>query len=137
MQRGSKSHMDKQSHLKSQFPHEMTLLMSQRNFHIVPHKIKFPVHFHLKYMLQKVSRMTEVKLRIGRLLLIGIYWYQSTNRRFIHSHLFIHSHKSGLTIGLMVKPPLMRIYKKIKQLNLKLHLTKITSKIYAKSSNSN
>ena len=43
--------------------------------------------------------MAGVKLTIGRLLLIGIYWSQSTNRRFIYFHLFIHSHKGGLTIG--------------------------------------
>ena len=51
----------------------------------------------------------------------------------IHSHWFIHSHKGGLTIVLMVKPPLMKMYKQIRKLNLKLHLKKITSKIYAKS----
>ena len=36
-------------------------------------------------------------------------------------------------MGLMVKAPLMRKYKQIRELNLKLHLKKITSKIYAKS----
>ena len=50
-------------------------------------------------MFQKVFKMTWVKLTIDRLLLIGIYWYQSTSRRFIHSHLFIHSHMGGLTKG--------------------------------------
>ena len=76
--------------------------------------------------------MTGFNLTISRLLLIGIDWYPSTNRRFIHSYLFIHSHKGGLTIGLLVKPPLMKMYKQIRKLNLKLHLKKITSKLYAK-----
>ena len=84
-----------QSHLKSQLPPERTLLKSQQNF---PSHLKFPVHSHLEYMLQRVIKMSGVKLTVGRLLLIGIYWYQSTNRRFIHSHLFIHSHKGGVTI---------------------------------------
>ena len=69
-----------------------------------PPKIKFPVHSHLEYILQKVFKMTGVKLTICRLSLIGIYWYQSTNR-FINSHLFMHSHKGSLSIDLMIKPP--------------------------------
>ena len=73
--------------------------------------------------------MTGFKLAIGRILLIDIYWYQSTNRRFIHSHLFLHSHNGGLTVGLLVKPPLMKMYKQIRKLNLKLHLKRIVSKI--------
>ena len=68
-------------------------------------KIKFPIHSHFEYMLQIVFKITRVKLAIGRLLLIGIYWYHSTNRRFIHPHLFIHSHKGGVIVGQMVKPP--------------------------------
>ena len=79
-----------QSDLKSQFPPEITLLKSQQNFQ--PH-LKFPDHSHLACMLQKVIKMTGVKLIVGRRLLIGIYWYQSTNRRFIHFH------KGGLTIS--------------------------------------
>ena len=78
-------------------------------------------------MIQKISKMAGVKLTIGRILLIGIYWYQTTNGRFIHCHLFMHYHKGGLTI----RP--MRIYKEIRKLHLKLHLKNITSKIYAKS----
>ena len=39
----------------------------------------------------------------------------------------------GLIIGLMVKPPLTRMYKQVRKLNLKLHLKKITSTIYVKS----
>ena len=54
-------------------------------------------------MLQKVFKMTGVKLTIGRLSLIGLYGYQSTNR-FINSHLFMHSHEADLTIDLMIKP---------------------------------
>ena len=38
-----------------------------------PPKIKFPVHFDLEYMLEKVFKMTGVKLTIDRLSLIGIY----------------------------------------------------------------
>ena len=92
-QRSSKFHLKKiQSHLKSQFYPEMTLLKPQQNFQS---HLKCPVHSHLKYMLWKVIKMTGVKLTVGQPLLIGIYWYQSTNRRFIHSHLLIHSHKGG------------------------------------------
>ena len=69
--------------------------------------------------------MTGSKLTIGRLWLIVIYWYQSTNWRFIHSHIFTRSHKGGLTIGLMVKTPLAEMYKQIRKLNLKLQLKKI------------
>ena len=54
----------------------------------------------------KVFKMTRAKLVIGRLLLISICWYQSTNRRYICSHLFIYSYKGGFTISLLVKPPL-------------------------------
>ena len=56
-----------QSHLKSQFPPEMTLARLS-----VQPKIKFIVYPCLKYMLQRVLKMTGVKLTIGRLLLIGI-----------------------------------------------------------------
>ena len=41
----------------------------------------------------------------------------------------MHSHKGGLTIDLTT---LMRMYKQIRKLHLKLPLKKITSKIYAK-----
>ena len=75
-------------------------------------KIKFPVHLHLKYILQKVFKMTGVKLTIYTVSLIGIYWYQSTNR-FINSHLLIHSHKGGLSIHLMIKPPLWEYTNKL------------------------
>ena len=74
----------------------MTLLKSQQNFRS---RLKFPVHSHLEYMLQKFIKMTGVKLTVGRRLPRGIYWYQSTNRRFMHYHLIIYSHKGGLTIG--------------------------------------
>ena len=56
-------------------------------------------------MFQKVFTMTGIKLTIGRLSLIGIYWYKWANR-FINSYLIMHSNKDGLTIGLMIKPPL-------------------------------
>ena len=45
--------------------------------------------------------------------------------------MFIHSHKGDLTIGIMVKPTLIKMNKQIRKLNLKLHLKKVTSKIYA------
>ena len=98
----------------------------------VPPKTKFPVHFNLEYMLQKVFKMTEVKLTIAILLQISIYWYQSTNRRFIHSH------KGAFTIGLILNtpPPIMRMYKQIRKLNLKFHLKKVIFKISAISWNS-
>ena len=38
-----------------------------------PPKIKFPVQFDLEYMLEKVFKMTGVKLTIDRLLLIDNY----------------------------------------------------------------
>ena len=85
--RGKKSHLEKQSHLRSQFPPEMTLLKSQQKLSFLP-KTKFPVHSHLEYMLQKGFKMTGFKLIIGRLLLIGIYWLQANNRRFMHYHTF-------------------------------------------------
>ena len=70
-QRGTKVPLEKtQSHLKSQFPAEMTLLKSQQNFQTGQ---KIPVHSHLEYILQKVFKMTGVKLTISRLSLIGIY----------------------------------------------------------------
>ena len=94
-QRDTKSHLEKQSHLRSHLPPEMTLFKSQQN--VQPH-LKSNLLSHLKYMLQRVFKMTGFKLRTGRLLVIAIYWYHSTNRRFIHSYLFIHSHKGGLTI---------------------------------------
>ena len=55
----------------------------------------------------KVFMMTGVKLTIGKILLKDIYWYQSTNIRFINSHLFIHSHEGGLTTYLAILPLLV------------------------------
>ena len=105
-QKGTKSHLKKtQSHITSQFPPEMILLKSQQNFqsHL---KSNFRFTTISNICFKTYSRwLTGVKLTIGRLLLIGIYWYWSTNRRFIHSHLFMYLHKGCLTIGLMVKPP--------------------------------
>ena len=75
-------------------------------------KINFPVHSHLEYILQKVFKMTGVKLTICRVSLIGIYWYQSGNR-FVNSHLFMHSQKGGLSIDLMIKPPLWEYINKL------------------------
>ena len=57
-------------------------------------------------------KTTGVKLAIGRLSLISIYWFQSTNR-FINSHLFMHSHKGGLNMDLMIKPPLWECINKL------------------------
>ena len=78
----------------------------------LPPKIKSPIHSHLEYKLQRVFKMTGVKLTIGRFLLISIYLYQSTNRRFTNSHLFIYFDKGGFTIGLMVKLPLWKCMNK-------------------------
>ena len=58
-------------------------------------------------MLQKVFKMTEVKLKIGRLLLIGI----DTNQITKDLHILI---RVALTRDLMVKQPLMKMYKSIK-----------------------
>ena len=74
----------------------MTLLKPQQNFHS---RLKFPVHSISKICFKKIIKMIGAKLTVGRRLVIGICWYQSTNRRFIYSHLFIHYHKGGLTIG--------------------------------------
>ena len=74
-------------------------------------KIKFRVHFYLKYIFQKVFKMIGVKLTIDRLSLIGIYWYQSANR-FINLQLFMHSHMGGLTIDLTMKPALLEYINK-------------------------
>ena len=114
MQRGTKSHLKIQSHLMSQFPPEMASLNSQQNFQsCLKSNFLFTPKSNICFLkhifdvgVNKVFKMTGVKLTIGRFLLKGIYWYQSTNRRFIHSHLFIHSHKGDLAIGLMVKSPL-------------------------------
>ena len=75
-------------------------------------KIKFPVHSHLEYIIQRFSRWLESKLTMCRVSLIGTYWYQSTNR-FINSYLFMHSHKGGLSIDLMIKPPLWEYINKL------------------------
>ena len=69
-QKGRKSLLKKTpSHLQSQFAPEMTLLKSQQN---VQSRLKSNFLFTLEYMLQKVFKMTGVKVTIGRLLLIGI-----------------------------------------------------------------
>ena len=69
-------------------------------------------------MLEKVFKMTGVKLTIGRLTLIGIYWYQSTNW-FINFYLFMHFHKGGSTIDLMIKLPLREFINKFEKQHLK------------------
>ena len=110
---GTKSHLKKiQCHLKEPIPIWNDITQVPVKLSLLP-KIKFPIHSHFEYMLQIVFKITRVKLAIGRLLLIGIYWYHSTNRRFIHPHLFIHSHKGGVIVGQMVKPPLSECIKKL------------------------
>ena len=104
-QRGTKSHLKKQFHLKSQFPSEMTLRKVSAKLSVPP-KIKWPAH-----MLQNVFKMTGVKLTRGTHLPIGIFWYHSTQK--VYFHLFIHSHKHGLTIGLMIKPLLWECISKL------------------------
>ena len=92
------------SHLKSQFPTEMTLLQSQQNFQS---------HLKSNFLFTPISNIyfTGVKVTICRVSLIGIYWYQSTNK-FTNSHLFMHSHKGGLNIDL-IKPPLRKCINKL------------------------
>ena len=63
---------------KNTDPPEMTLLKSgpvqtcSAKCSDLP-KIKFPVDSHLEYILQKVFKMTGVKITICRISLIGIY----------------------------------------------------------------
>ena len=61
LQRGTKSHPKK---------YNLTYIANSQQkvppkFSIPP-KIKFPVHSHLEYMLQKVFKITAKKLTIGR-----------------------------------------------------------------------
>ena len=77
------------------------LFKSQQNFQTCL-KSNFLFIF-FSNILQNVFKMNGVKLTICRLSLIGIYWYHSTNR-VVNSHLFMHSHKVGLSIDLMIKP---------------------------------
>ena len=109
-QRGTNSHLKKQFQLKSQFPLEMTLCKVPAKLSVPP-KIKWPVHFHVEYMLQRVLKMAGVKLTRGTHLPIGTFWYQSTQK--VYFHLFIHSHKHGLTKGLMIKPLLWECINKL------------------------
>ena len=69
-------------------------------------------------------------------------WSQVNNRQtFNDKHLLIPINSEGLYIqgwfdhrsGVLYQNPLMRIYKQIRKLHLKLYLKEITSKIYAKS----
>ena len=135
-QRDTKSHLEKQSQLMTQLPPVMTLHKSQQN---IQSHLKSNLLFHLKYTLQRDFKMSRFKLRTGRLLLIAICWYQSTNRKLIHSHTFsyILIRVVWPSIGLMIKPPLLRMYQQIWKLNRKLDLTKITSKISGKIWNNN
>ena len=99
----------KKYHQKCHFPtrNEITLVQE-----------KLSVQTKIKFLFTPISNIcfkktTGVKLTIGRLLLIHIYWYQSTNRKFIPSNLFIHSHKGGLNISLMIKSPLWEYIDKL------------------------
>ena len=69
-------------------------------------------------------------------------WSQVNNRQtFTDKHLLIPINSEGLYIqgwfdhrsDVLYQNPLMRIYKQIRKLHLKLYLKEITSKIYAKS----
>ena len=59
--------------------HFQKLLFCSKGYRRVPAKlsdlpkIKLPVHSHLEYILQKVFKMTSIKITIGRLSQIGIY----------------------------------------------------------------
>ena len=72
--------------------------------------------------------MTRVKLTIGRLSLIGIYWYHLTNT-FINSNLFIWILSLVWPYISYDRTILIRMYKQIRKLYLKLHQKKITSKL--------
>ena len=65
-------------------------------------------HLVLKRTLNHLAKWLSVLLRTK--------WFcvrvQLQSLRFIHSHLFIHSHKGGLTIGIMIKPPWVAFYLK-------------------------
>ena len=88
---------------KESIPPEMTSLKSQQNFQTCL-KSNFLFTPISNIYFKKFSRWLE-SLSIGRLSLIGTYWYQSINR-FINSHLFMHFHKGGLSIDPMIKSPL-------------------------------
>ena len=105
---------------KSQIPIKMTKLKSWQNF-----------QSHLKSNFLSLSCLIYA-LKSFLLLLISIYFYQSTNRSYICSHLFIHSYKGGLTRGLLVKQPLWEYINKLKNTS-KITFKKITCKIYAKT----
>ena len=88
-----------QSDLKSWFSPEMALVKSQKNF-----QTRLKTRLKSNFLVTLVSNIYFKKLTIGRLSLICIYWYYST-KRFMNSHLFMHSRKGGLTIDLMIEPP--------------------------------
>ena len=87
-QRSTKSQL--KSHLKSQFLPEIALLRSQQNFHSCLKSCSLPYQIYASKSFQddwsQVNPLMHnipkcIKgLTIGRPLLIGIYWYQSTNR---------------------------------------------------------
>ena len=119
-QRGTKPHLKKiQSHLKSQFPPEMMLLKPPAKTSVLP-KIRCPVHSHVQFMPQKVFKMTEVKLTIGRLLMITIYWYQLTQK--VYTFWFVYTFTSGwFDHRSYDQTTLIRMYKEVRKLHLKIY----------------
>ena len=98
-------------HLKKHSPTERAnshlnwhyLFKSQQNFQSCL-KSNFLFTPILIISIKKFSRWLE-SLTIGRISLIGIYWYQSINR-FINSHFLMYFDKGGLAIDPIIKPPL-------------------------------
>ena len=98
------------SHLKGQFPPKTTLLKSQQNFQTrLRSNFLFTsiLNIHLKSFQDYWSQVNSRQTFTDR-----IYWHQSTNS-FIDSHLFMYSQKGGLTIDLMIKPPLYECINKL------------------------
>ena len=115
-QRGTKSHLKKQFHLKSQFPPEMTSRKVPAKLSVPPEikwpvpswnqmacSLPWPVHSHFQ---DDWSQVNKRHTFTDRHLLIPI------NSEGLFS-LFMHSHKRGLTIGLMIKPLLWECINKL------------------------
>ena len=62
---------------------------------------------------------------------LGLDWSLVDNRQTFTDK--VDTEGLYILIRPMVKPPLMRMYKQVRKLNLKLHLKKIKFKIYTKS----
>ena len=85
LHRGTKSHLKKHSPPKTQVPPEMTLLKSQPNFQSC---IKLNFLFTLTSNICFKMFSMWLELTIDRLIMIGIYWYQSTKGLYILIYLY-------------------------------------------------